>query len=367
VEANLNQISPLGAPEYPARLKVSSCGCLYTNAGSFEWDDYLRHKRIALGSEAIALLATFSDWQEYPGDSQEDDTATVLDPGIIDALLAVDILVVEGSERHRREEFLLQSWAAWGPSARHFHYATRSDATTEFISGGEQKQALIANLSTAPPPPAFKPLQRAYIPLPTNIEASDSKTSFLIESLKQRRSERTFNEASVPLIALATLLKLAAGVVEVREATQTVFKHSPSGGGRHPTEVYICAKDVDGLPKGIYRYAAREHGLEPVGALPDSHEIVEACGGQTWMADANLLVFYTSVLARNAWKYKTPRSYRTLLLDVGHLDQTLLIVAATLGLRATFTAALQDEAVERLLGCDPTNELVIGCAAIGAS
>jgi hypothetical protein len=77
------------------------------------------------------------------------------------------------------------------------------------------------------------------------------------------------------------------------------------------------------------------------------------------------LVFYTSILARNIWKYKTARSYRTLLLDVGHLDQTLLLSAAALGLGATFTAALRDEAVEKILAFDLATELVMGSAVVG--
>jgi SagB-type dehydrogenase family enzyme len=76
-------------------------------------------------------------------------------------------------------------------------------------------------------------------------------------------------------------------------------------------------------------------------------------------------VFFTCVLARSMWKYSTPRTYRMLHVDVGHLSQTVYLLAAALGLGVTFTAAIQDERLEDLLGVDPAYELVMGCSVIG--
>jgi SagB-type dehydrogenase family enzyme len=101
------------------------------------------------------------------------------------------------------------------------------------------------------------------------------------------------------------------------------------------------------------------------GVVPGREVLIDACGSQSWIADANFMLFYTSILTRNIWKFKTARSYRTLLLDVGHLDRTLLLSAAALGLGATFTAALRDESVEKILACDLSTELVMGCAVVG--
>ena len=83
------------------------------------------------------------------------------------------------------------------------------------------------------------------------------------------------------------------------------------------------------------------------------------------MAGANAIIFYTSVIARNQWKYPIPRTYRILLMDVGHLSQTVYLLATALGLRITFTAALRDEMVEELVGCDPVHEIVVGASILG--
>ncbi|MBE1462216.1 nitroreductase family protein [Kibdelosporangium phytohabitans] len=79
------------------------------------------------------------------------------------------------------------------------------------------------------------------------------------------------------------------------------------------------------------------------------------------------MLFYTSVFGRNQWKYSNiARSYRVLLLDVGHLSQTVYLVTTALGLGMTFTAACRDEIIEEPLGFDAATEAVMGCAAIGS-
>jgi nitroreductase len=42
-----------------------------------------------------------------------------------------------------------------------------------------------------------------------------------------------------------------------------------------------------------------------------------------------------------------------------------MVAISALGLDATFTAALRDEAVEEILACDLSTELVMGCAVVG--
>ena len=43
---------------------------------------------------------------------------------------------------------------------------------------------------------------------------------------------------------------------------QYVLKTSPSGGARHPTEVYPVVLRVDGVEPGLYHYSVKNHGLE---------------------------------------------------------------------------------------------------------
>jgi nitroreductase len=59
-----------------------------------------------------------------------------------------------------------------------------------------------------------------------------------------------------------------------------------------------------------------------------------------------------STLARVAWRYRSARAYRVVLIESGHLAQTFCLVAAALGLAPFCTAALADSRIEADLGLD---------------
>ncbi len=284
-------------------------------------------------------------------------------------MIRYDVLVVKGSSRQRREEEILRDWGPWGTSARAFHFGTRSLRDTEFTTSETTAKTLLEKAKASPPPSPVRPSDESgAIPLP---EPSPEPLNAigLGEALSKRRSTREFGEDPVPLRDLSALL--TAGRPTRPEthadipATGNVFKTSPSGGARHPTEVYVYARNVEDLDRGIYHYDGFRHGLIPLDGKIDDDELVALSGDQEWTRNAGALLIYTSVIERNQWKYPVSRTYRVLLMDVGHLSQTVYLLATALGLNVTFTAALRDELVEDLLGCDPASELVLGMSVVG--
>jgi len=88
-----------------------------------------------------------------------------------------------------------------------------------------------------------------------------------------------------------------------------------------------------------------------------------ALAGQWWFAQAPVLVIYAPRVARSYWKYRDhPKAYRALLMDVGHLSQTLCLSATDLGLGAFVTAAINEGELERAFGLAP---LCDGPVAVG--
>ena len=149
------------------------------------------------------------------------------------------------------------------------------------------------------------------------------------------------------------------------ETGPAVFKTSPSAGAWHPVELYVHARRVDGLDPGVYHYAPARGGLEHVGDGPDAAGVLDAVGGQRWLADAPALVLYTGVIERMMWRYALGRAYRDVLIGLGHVSQTLFLTATAMGLGAVFATAICDEDLERLVDCDPLHEVVLGVAGIG--
>lgn len=76
-------------------------------------------------------------------------------------------------------------------------------------------------------------------------------------------------------------------------------------------------------------------------------------------------MFYTGVIERPMWKYPTPRLYRFIMTDLGHLSQSFYLLATRLDLNAFFVGALREQAVEEELGVDWTREIVLCASGLG--
>ena len=305
------------------RLRISACGGVFAVDGQVVWDDYLEHRQFALGPEYDEVMRWFIRWRDR-------DSVPERHRPVVEALFANDVLVAEGSQRDAQEQAVLHAWGNWGPVARAYHYATRTTRASRFPA------------EPSPPEPVSTFPDAVRIPLPSTEEAQWRHRD-LLDVLRLRHSDPEFGGDPVPVAALGALLQVSA---------------------RHSTELYTVVRGVDGLKAGVYHYDRHTHELALVGEHVSDRDLVAACGDQAWVTGAGLVVFYTSVFGRNAWQPEA-RSHRMLQLEAGQLHQTLSLTATALGLRTTFTAAIRDELVEELIGCDPATELAIACAAIG--
>jgi len=142
-------------------------------------------------------------------------------------------------------------------------------------------------------------------------------------------------------------------------------KTSPSGGARHPVEVYLLALRVKGLPSGLYHYDPRSHRLEQLRKGPMQNKAMAYCAGRASVKEAAALFLMTAVFPRVMWKYRSARAYRVVTLDAGHLCQTFCLTATFLGLAPFCTAALNDSLIEKDLGLDGISESVVYVAGVG--
>lgn len=349
------------------RLRISSYGALLWHADQLIWHDTLAHRRFALGEDADVVLRCFTTWQPLSNvrkHARDDDHADSL-VAIAERLRVANILITWESERHRREDVHEAAWHRWGRVAALYYTETRNLRDQPFVTTSADQERLRERLDHEPPPAVCRELPTTHrVPLPEVDERSWARSDFL-EVLSHRRSSRQFSGEGVPFDAISALLRWGGGLTGLDEPTQTAFKTSASGGGRHPTEIYVHAHRVSGLDPGIYHLNTRRDELELVGPPQAPHVLVDLLGDQEWVADSGCLVFFTCVLARSMWKYSTSRTFRMLHIDVGHLSQTFYLLAAALGLGMTFTAAIRDERLEDLLGIDGAHELVMGCSVIG--
>ena len=321
--------------------------------------NYALDRTAASSPVVVNVLEQFPSWRLLES-FLETNPPTVRDSlsELVDALVSHRWLWTRG-EPLLSEEAAMEEWGGWNPAAGFFHAATRNPA----IVGLEDLLPRLADKAAATPMPAAT---KTYPHLGgVDLPAAAGGAGFP-EVLRTRRTWRRFDRAALDLTALATLLNLSAGVQGWGEAAgegAVAFKTSPSGGARHPIELYVAVRCVRGLDPGLYHFDAGGNRLERLAA--EVSDFTVYLPNQAWYAGASALVFLTGVFARTRWRYSGPRAYRAVLLEAGHVCQTFCLTATWLGLAPFCSMALADAAIEAALGLDGAGEAVLYAAGVG--
>ena len=257
----------------------------------------------------------------------------------------------------------MRGWNRWGIEARFFHGATKD---VKFIRPEDMGVFDEARKRKSRSPAAFKRYPGAKtIDLPP---AQTDLPAKFTDVLYARRTQRHFDGRRITLEELATLLKLTWGVSQWKDTStfgRIGLKTSPSGGARHPIEVYIAVHNVRGLKQGLYHYSADRHRLHVIRYGNVKRRAEHYCGNQWWTKDAAALFFMTAVFERTMWLYDTSRALRNIYIEAGHLCQTFCLTATALKIASFCTSALADSMIERDLGLDGIRESVLYVAAAG--
>jgi SagB-type dehydrogenase family enzyme len=216
------------------------------------------------------------------------------------------------------------------------------------------------------PPPLYKSYpDKTKISLLSKFKQEKAS---LYDTLSKRKSVREFSTRPISFEELSKIIYFTWAKVSYYETPDfglLIHKTSPSAGARHPTEVYVVANNVTGIGRGIYHYSVRDHSLELLKSGDFRDKCLAYCAGQEWAKSACALFIMTSVVARATWKYRVPRTYRSLLLDVGHLSQTFFLVCTAMGLGPFCTGVMCDSLLEDELAIDGVDETVIFVVGVG--
>jgi SagB-type dehydrogenase family enzyme len=275
-------------------------------------------------------------------------------------LMVQRTFVTRSTQSPRSIDTQLSRWGTWNPIAGFFHLATKNVA---FRSPRNRIADACERALIDPLPPPLKANGHHSVPLP-RARVDGELPSVLLA----RRTWRNFGRRPLALADLATLLQLTWGVhrwIEVPRLGRFALKTSPSGGARHSIEVYVDARKIDGLRRGLYHYNPDTHRLARVGRS-SARRISDYLPGQPWYDDAAAVLLMTAVFERVQWRYPYARAYRAVLAEVGHLCQTFCLVATWLRLAPFCTMALADTRIEQDLQIDGVSESVLYAAGVGS-
>lgn len=349
----------------PRRLRRARSLAVTWQDGRLTFENYLTRQVVSAEPLAVEVLGFFEDWRE-PAELQarlpEYRPASLA--GAIAVLVEHTLLVREGSAAAERDQALATAWRDWLPQAG-YHFATKD---VPFASPRRWRRLVQSFLAESPQPEIFKTYpQRRQHPLPALTAGAEAAPEFL-RVLLARRTHREFSGAPVTLEQVGDLLGYtwgASGDFHSPNFGRLLRKTSPSGGARHPGEVYLIANAVAGLRPGLYHYNVRDHALEELRRGVLRERMLEHAVGQRHVGAAAAVFVMTAVWPRSIWKYRSPRAYRVVTLDAGHLAQTFCLVATWLGLAPFTTAAMRDSALEAELGIDGITESVLYIAGVG--
>ncbi|QTE00114.1 Nitroreductase family protein [Streptomyces cyanogenus] len=197
----------------------------------------------------------------------------------------------------------------------------------------------------------------------------------LVETILQRRSDRDFTGAPLPLDELATVVRLAGSVtaeadLELTDGTPLTmgFRAVPSAGGLYPVELWLAALRVDGLEPGLHRYLpvedalARRAGPDALTSLLASFDPQD---GQIDFERAAAIVLLVGTPWRAMRKYG-PRGMRSMFHEAGGIAQNTHLAATALGLRSVDFSGFYDDEAHEAMGLDGTHRVLLHTVLLGA-
>jgi len=344
------------------KLKSASCQIAYWESGKLRIANYLTRRTFATNPVTLDLIRFFSTPStirkalvEFGSYSRESVAASIL------KLIEAQLLLEHGSAEWQRDKQVESSWGPWLPEGG-FHFMTKD---TPFVNVDWPIEEKMKALPTTRAPPQFKRIAAAA---PIRLPAHEIPTDTFFETVHARRTHREFAKTAMSLESVSNLLQTTWGVqgyVETNVFGKLPYKTSPSGGARHPIEVYLVALRVKGLDRGIYHYQAKDNRLTKIPGKVSARRASAYCADQPYFGEAAALFIMTAVFARTLWKYGRARAYRVVLLETGHLGQTFCLTATRLGLAPFTTAALKDSLIEKDLGIDGISESVVYVTGVG--
>ncbi|MCE5257026.1 MAG: SagB/ThcOx family dehydrogenase [Spirochaetaceae bacterium] len=205
---------------------------------------------------------------------------------------------------------------------------------------------------------ALPPVESAYAAITGAVPASPPSSLHYL--LMNRKSRRVFSHTRLSMEQLSYLLWACEGVRENKGKFS--YRTTPSGGARHPLDLYVFAHNVEGLKIGLYRYLPLEHSLVLEREGDDSVGLDDALNGQ--FRDSACVIMWAAVPYRSEWRYGKAAD-KLVALDAGHSCQNLYLACEALGLGTCAIGAYDQKKLDAYLGLDGEDMFALYAAPVG--
>jgi SagB-type dehydrogenase family enzyme len=201
------------------------------------------------------------------------------------------------------------------------------------------------------------------VPLPDELPPASASVD---DVLNARSSARSFGPGAIDVTELTKVLVSGCGITRDNADNDfpRPFRRSPSGGALYPLEIYLHAARVDGLAPGLYHYDPEDLELDVLRRDDQSDQMALYMIQPELFREAAATLLFSAVFVRSVFKYGD-RGYRFVLIEAGHVAQSMLLAAEALGVAAVPIGGYLDRGADRHLGLDGVNESVIYAMHLG--
>jgi SagB-type dehydrogenase family enzyme len=212
------------------------------------------------------------------------------------------------------------------------------------------------------PPSAYK--RYSDLPVTSLPAASDSTGVRALAAISPGQS--SLDGSKLDLSTLSSLLRYTAGTVkQLRYAGGVMeFRAAASTGAQYHIELYLVCRDLPGLQAGAYHFDPQAAALTLLRQGDWRSAIAGATGGEESAKRAEAVVVCTSVVWRNAWRYRE-RAYRHCFWDSGTMVANLLSLASAHAIPHRLVTGFVDESIAALLDIDGSRELTTCLVTLG--
>jgi SagB-type dehydrogenase family enzyme len=168
------------------------------------------------------------------------------------------------------------------------------------------------------------------------------------------------------LARLASILYYSAGVTKHKTypGGELYFRAAACAGALYPTEIYVVCGEIEGLNAGVYHFNPGDFALRRLREGDFRGVLARASGNEPSVVSAPVLLVFTSISWRSAWKYRD-RAYRYHFWDNGMILANALAMTAAHELTARVVMGFVETDVNKLLGIDGQQELALSLLAVG--
>jgi SagB-type dehydrogenase family enzyme len=166
----------------------------------------------------------------------------------------------------------------------------------------------------------------------------------LMQTLKERKTTRSFSPRKLPEEVLSNLLWAAFGI----NRPETGRRTAPSARNRQEIDIYVAT------PEGLFLYDAKTHGLQLILA----QDIRAATGKQDFVAGAPVNLIYVADYAKMGGT-KQEDKLRYSAADTGFIAQNVYLYCASEGLATVVRGWIDKSALAEAMKLKPDQQIVL--------